>query len=53
MSNKRKSESKKDRKKRCELSYSKQKGIRMLKNKKPEPKMPTSWEEAEGAGIIK
>ena len=53
MSKKRKNESKKDRKKRCDLSWTKQRGVKMLKYKKPEPKMPTSWEEAEKMGILK
>ena len=53
MSAKRKKESKKERKKRCELSWTKQRGVKMLKSRKPHPKMPTSWEEAERMGILK
>ena len=53
MSAKKKKESKKDRKKRCDLSWTKQRGVNMLKYKKPEQKMPTSWEEAIKLGILK
>jgi len=53
MSAKKKKESKKERKKRAALNWTKQRGINMLKYRKPDPKMPTSWEEAERMGIIK
>ena len=53
MSAKKKKESKVQRKKRCELSWTKQRGVNMLKYKKPDPKMPTSWEEAERMGILR
>lgn len=48
-----KKESKKERKKRCNLSWSKQRGVIMLKDKKPVFKMPESFEEAERMGILK
>jgi hypothetical protein len=53
VSKKKKQESKKDRKKRCDLSWTKKRGINILKYKKPETKMPTSLEEAEKMGILK
>lgn len=51
---KKKHESKKDRKKRCDLSWTKQRGVNMLKNRsKSTFKMPESFEEAVKMGILK
>jgi hypothetical protein len=54
MSAKKKKESKKERKKRCDLSWTKQRGANMQKARKRNPvRMPESWEEAEKMGILK
>ena len=49
-----KKESKKDRKKRCNLSWTKRRGVNMLKARKINPvRIPESFEEAVKMGILK
>ena len=47
-----KKESKKERKKRCDTSWSKRKGAIMAKNPKPKFIFPKDFEEAHKMGII-